>query len=343
MEAETAASRQNGPAGNGPRSPSAVPRHRVHRWRRVLRAPWFEPVLALLILVALVVSILAYSGTWPPMVVVESWSMEHPPSLPLGTLNTGDIVLIQKVPVPQGVVTYVQGLVTGYQTYGEFGDVILYQPDGDTTLTPIIHRALLWLQYDPAQGAFSAPSLLPLTCGLGGQYVDYPAGGGTRCLNPSNPNETLTGTLVLRSVGYNGVDVKIDMTALAQESPWSGYITLGDNNSGIYDQTQCPPRCLVKPPWVIGVARGLIPWIGALKLWLTDQVDHDNDYYSRMVPAASWYGLAGVIAAIIIVPSAVPWAYRKWRTPRADTGETHPSPPERKGRPEDPPSDPPPP
>ena len=341
--AEKRSPRQRARESSPPADRRGRPRRaRSRTWRRirgVVTAGWFEPILALLAVVIILGSLLLYTGTWPPLVVVESWSMEHGPNDPLGIINTGDIVLVKHVDAPAGVTTYVQGLVNGFQTYGEYGDVILYYPDGQTDLTPIIHRAMIWLQYNASEGAFNAPTLLPLTCGPNQQYVDLTGLGGTRCLNPGDPNAPLTGTLVLYHVGYNGVTVNIDLNALIQTSPWSGYITLGDNNSGLYDQLQCPPKCLVQPGWILGVARGLLPWFGDIKLWIDDQLGHDNNEYTRMVPTLSWVYLGISLALIVTLPQVVPWSYRKWRDRRRHRGSDPEEATDGDASPEDPETD----
>ena len=56
-----------------------------------------------------------------------------------------------------------------------------------------------------------------------------------------------------------------------------GFITMGDNNlaevgSGAYDQnTAIGPLCskLVNYDMIVGVARGELPWFGAIKLYFT--------------------------------------------------------------------------
>ena len=48
-------------------------------------------------------------------------------------------------------------------------------------------------------------------------------------------------------------------------APWSGYITLGDNNY-FYDQSSSvSPDAPVKPQWVIGVPQLSIPYLGMLR------------------------------------------------------------------------------
>ncbi|WP_266079438.1 S26 family signal peptidase [Haladaptatus caseinilyticus] len=99
---------------------------------------------AVVLLIGLV--LFAISGVWPPMVAVESGSMEP-------QMERGDLIFImdQSRFVPDaaqegtGVVTYQQGAKTGYSSFNQPGDVIIYRPDGSTYETPIIHRARFWV------------------------------------------------------------------------------------------------------------------------------------------------------------------------------------------------------
>ncbi|MGZ4904272.1 MAG: signal peptidase I [Halobacteriota archaeon] len=102
-----------------------------NRWFSLVR-----DIVAALLIVALVMSIVyAYSGSVTPLVAVESGSMEP-------HINIGDVVLIKR---PTEVVTYKEGETTNYQSFGNFGDVIVYRPNGDANMTPIIHRAMYWV------------------------------------------------------------------------------------------------------------------------------------------------------------------------------------------------------
>lgn len=50
-------------------------------------------------------------------------------------------------------------------------------------------------------------------------------------------------------------------------APWAGYITLGDNNHGVYDQ-MAPSICYeqpVKKEWILGISRFKIPYLGYLR------------------------------------------------------------------------------
>ena len=89
----------------------------------------------------------AISGVWPPMVAIESGSMEP-------NMEVNDLVFLMETERFQpeeahrdtGVVTAAIGSETGYGTYGGDGDVIVFEPDGNGNTTPIIHRAMFWVE-----------------------------------------------------------------------------------------------------------------------------------------------------------------------------------------------------
>lgn len=104
------------------------------------------------------------SGVWPPMVAIESPSMKP-------HIQTGDLVFVMDEHrfagdsattyngESTGVVPYQTGKQSGYKTFGAYGDVIIYQPDGSEQATPIIHRARFWVEegenwYDKANPAY---------------------------------------------------------------------------------------------------------------------------------------------------------------------------------------------
>lgn len=86
------------------------------------------------------------SGVWPPLVAVESGSMEP-------HLERGDLVFImdeERLVAPAatddtGIVTYQRGEETGYQTMGGYGNVIVFDPPRRAG-APVIHRARLWVE-----------------------------------------------------------------------------------------------------------------------------------------------------------------------------------------------------
>jgi signal peptidase len=89
----------------------------------------------------------AISGIWPPMVAIESESMTP-------HMNVDDLVFLvdndrfapSEAQAGTGVVTAQTGAETGYSNYGGSGDVIVFAPDGNKQTTPIIHRAMFWVE-----------------------------------------------------------------------------------------------------------------------------------------------------------------------------------------------------
>lgn len=97
----------------------------------------------MLAVVALV--LFAVSGVWPPMVAIESGSMEP-------HMTKGDLVFITEPgrlsaadAALDGVVTSERGRSANYRTFGGYGDVIIFKPNGGTD-TPIIHRAMFHVE-----------------------------------------------------------------------------------------------------------------------------------------------------------------------------------------------------
>lgn len=259
---------------------------------------FFEPLVALAIIVVLLVSLFAYTQNWPPIYVVESNSMQHGPSDQLGLINTGDLVLAQKVAL-SGITPYVTGLRTGYSTYGEYGDVLLYWPNGQGS-TPVIHRAILYLQWDP-RGFYNASDLAGLPCGSAPNAVyatGVPPGPITSC------NTThLTGELDLYHIGWNSTNIYVNLGSAALGSH-SGFLTMGDKNT-IPDQSGAGIAVissLVEPTWIIGVARGMVPWFGSVKLLLQGQAGE--------VPPQSWQFLGLTVVGLILAGFGIHYALR---------------------------------
>src|SRR5512139_756997 len=62
-------------------------------------------------------------GTWPAVVTIESQSlMPH--------MNVGDLVVVVQKDRYGTLQTRVQGNITGYKKFEDYGDVIIYQPNG---------------------------------------------------------------------------------------------------------------------------------------------------------------------------------------------------------------------
>lgn len=76
------------------------------------------------------------SGTWPAVVAIESESM-------VPNMNVGDLVFVVAPDRFGDLQTWEEGQVSGYMKYGEYGDVIIYRPNGADSVHPIIHRAMM--------------------------------------------------------------------------------------------------------------------------------------------------------------------------------------------------------
>ncbi len=156
-------------------------------------------VFSLAVVGAISLTLYLYAGMWPPMVSVNGVSM-------LPNMENGDLVFIQGL--NRGDIrTYDGSVATGYKTYNNYGDVIVYKPFGDSSRDLVIHRAIRWV-------------------------------------NQSEP-----------------------MWEGGPPAPDSGYVTLGDNNNGIYDQ-MAPTICYGEPvreEWILGIARFKLPYLGYLR------------------------------------------------------------------------------
>ncbi|WP_224333349.1 S26 family signal peptidase [Haloprofundus halobius] len=93
------------------------------------------------VVVAIGVLLFVVAGVWPPMVAVESGSMEP-------HMQKGDLILITEPGrfAPEaggdsGVVTYTEGEASDYRSLGSYGSVIVYD-NPNTSGPPIIHRAM---------------------------------------------------------------------------------------------------------------------------------------------------------------------------------------------------------
>jgi signal peptidase len=242
----------------------------------------------------------AYSSVWPPLVVVESSSMQHSDSRSfIGVIDTGDIVIVKKAR-GDNIVTYIEGIARGHMTYGEYGDVIIYKKGDNSLSTPIIHRAICRIIYNATGGGFDIPSLSSLP---EWQWKVLPEG--------EHVWWNLRTVVEIYGVGYLNVTVRLDLRSILQYfeshnvTPHGGFITMGDHNVisdngilyGYYDQISIF-REPVRDDWVVGIARGEIPWFGLLKLWAGGDAPPN-------VPENSKTNLFITIAAIIVVPIGI--------------------------------------
>jgi signal peptidase I len=262
------------------------------------------PVLLALVAVGTILSL----GTWPPIYAVESDSMQHGSGDHLGYLNAGDIVFALSVS-NSSIRPYIDALKTGYHTYGEAGDVLIYHPNGQWGETVIIHRAILWLNWNSTSRAYSAPALSGLACPMINSSPCFSVESTNTRTNASA--RATTGLaygdhLQLWNIGEGSASLSITIGPSLGDH--SGYLTLGDNNSGAYDQRDrgdgvANISSLVEPGWIVGVARGMLPWFGAIPLSMVGDIGN--------VPLASWHALIATLVLLVAFAVVATYAVRR--------------------------------
>jgi signal peptidase len=297
-------------------------------------------LVAMLIVVIVMASLYAYSGgIWPPMVVVESESMQHGTDSHIGTIDTGDLTLVKKISSRSDIVTYVEGRPSynvsydiagvtkaetfkgsrpGFSAYSDYGDVIIYQKNGRSSETPVIHRAIVWFVPNTTADCMAqSPNMT--------YKADFPD-----IKNAAHPNGLrCVSQLTIHKVGFTGKDLSINSNEICinavnvatDKKPFAGFLTHGDNNGHqlpvmVTDQQSLPDglgRTLapVKVSWIVGKAVGELPWFGALKL-VASKTRNAED-----IPQSSWKGLITTIVLIIVVPFIVDIAIAQYQKRKA--------------------------
>lgn len=112
-----------------------------------------------------------FSGTWPAVVTIESESM-------VPNMNVGDLVLVVDEDRFGPLTTWTEGNQTGYTSFGNYGDVIIYRPNGADFVHPIIHRAIIYADDAAVESVFGAyyddPHGGYITQGDNNPYTDQP-------------------------------------------------------------------------------------------------------------------------------------------------------------------------
>jgi len=226
-------------------------------------------VTTVVILSVCIGGLFIYSGLNSPITVVESNSMQHSQNTSyIGVIDTGDMIIMRD-PSETTITTYIEGSVSDYSKFGEYGDVIIYYRG--EIYNPVIHRAFLWLEYN-ADGTWSAPSLE--------QYTgDWTVGNH----NSENKWENMTGVLSFTNLGFDGSSyATINLDVLTNNHPHSGWLTKGDNNTYFDQEVGIALYGLITEETLKAVAGIEIPWLGCIKLYIT------NNYENiKMIPANS--------------------------------------------------------
>lgn len=200
-----------------------------------------------IILIGGYAGLVIHSGFGTPFSVVMSESMQHDDTRSqIGCIDTGDVVIVQS-PEKADIVSYVEGTITGYSTFGDYGSVIIYERGNGHN--PVIHRAIIWLDYNASTNSWSAPSLKDYKGEWSCETKDY---------------NNLQGTLTFYNLTQSGKTIEIRLDSLGKNS---GFLTLGDNpvTNTSFDQpgTINHPVTLEE---IKSVPIAEIPWIGVMKI-----------------------------------------------------------------------------
>ena len=206
-----------------------------------------------------------YTSNWPPMVVIESGSMQHddntdypePPYHHIGTIDTGDLVLVKEVD-EEDIVTYLEGKKIGYKKYDDYGDVIIYYKNNlrdhnGVATTPVIHRVMCWV--DVLEN---------------GTYYIRETG------------EYFEDDLVIGEIGADFAKHGEGDSHGRPDLKRSGYLTKGDskyNPSADQKSHLDSSGARVEPvilDEIIGKAKGELPWFGLIKLRVTQGDNYAN-------------------------------------------------------------------
>jgi signal peptidase len=267
-----------------------------------------DALIALALVGGIFLAMFGFSGNWPPLVVVESESMQHSQTDSyIGIMDTGDLVMNKKVGAVSEVVTYLAGKGNDYATFGSNGDVVIYWRDGDKSLTPIIHRVVLYLTAND-DSSFGAPELQQYTAGVEYDFIDSADTWGH-----------ITNDIVIHHYGYDDQELNIPISTMIGYAHikgaalHDGFITKGDFNQEVDQRLGITKNREPVPfDWIVGKAVGEIPWVGVIKLWFTSTLPEDT-------PSNSIMSIEICIAAIIALPVAseayIFWKGRKLERP----------------------------
>jgi signal peptidase len=262
----------------------------------------------LIVIIAVVAAMLIFiggvtvaSGINPPQTVVQSGSMQHSMHSQIGIIDTGDLIIIKNKDRVD-IRTFVDGYKTGYETFGSYGNVIIYTRAGQD---PVIHRAILWLEYN-GDDTWSAPSL-----------ENYPQSM-WKCTSGYD-HERMYGVLTLKDMGCRYTDESINLDTLSHLAPHSGYLTMGDNNSG-FDQPShiSGVHGLIPYDDIESVAWFEIPWVGAVRMLMDGKIADLNYWVPNTIPC-----LATAVLSILFLMVGISFFfdYRYYERTRKELSE----------------------
>ena len=276
-----------------------------------------ELVLAAGMITLLVLAMWAHTGSMPPLVVVESNSMQHDSDGEIGTIDAGDLILVHS-PDDNRIITFAEATdpesdYYGYESLGMEGDVIIYERNGESDSTPIIHRALFEISIGE-----SVPADNQDDCEGGvfwnGLCITSWSVPGSDQVNVKEINLLFDGVKTGKyACGGVAAQHGSDWFSVENYSPMNpGYITLGDNNDcnddqGVFEFAQGLSSIhsgMIRPvqeDWVIGISGAEIPWLGTVKLMVSGG---DSPGVSQ-VPGLSFVFLIAFVGIVLAAPAVI--------------------------------------
>ncbi len=312
-------------------------------------------LVAFAVVAGILLVLFLYTGNWPPPVVVESNSMMHVdateyttnigdtrtedvPYGRLGTIDPGDLVLVKQFSDVDGVTTYADQEDSRYSRAGE---VVVYFPGGNEQRTPIIHRAMTYVEVISEPGGGSTPVYEVRWHSDWDRTVGCEDENDRQCTQAGDC-EPRDGRLTCRFEGGFRLPALMRRSGEHIYRPsWSGFITQGDNPENAAPDQILFDRGPVQESWIKGVARGELPWFGLIKLAMTGEptntVDvRDHPYYvtigAMTAPRDLWVMLIVGLGAVALAPVGIDYGIhlvrRRLQGTGHDEGPPPPPPPE---------------
>ena len=100
---------------------------------------WIKALL-ILVIVIFAIKVTAYAASGTCQIGFDIQSMSMAPNM-----RIGDLILVQS-PQRTNIITCEDGKTLDYKSFNDYGDVIIYHPYGRSRRTPIMHRAIFWIE-----------------------------------------------------------------------------------------------------------------------------------------------------------------------------------------------------
>ncbi len=277
----------------------------------------FDFIGAMIVLLIIIGALYTYTGNWPPLVVVQSGSMQHSvEESSIGVIDTGDLVFVKRFAEDEAPITYVEGVERDHRTYSSYGDVIIFRPNGNESRTAIIHRSVVWLEFNSTTynnetrdgGGFNIPSmgLRNVMSTFSIEKYEWPK-------RPTSRDETIDVRSILNR--FKSLDME----------PHSGFLTKGDDNDHV-DQVSSfggsEPAWIqpVKQEWIIGKSVGELPWFGIIKLKLENNGESERDIHSNS-ERNLWIALIVIVASPFVVDFGIHFIISAFKKGKEDDEE----------------------